>query len=83
MDGATSMQVYVDKLKQLTTDCSGWGLKKKKKRLLNYSDSCIGKKMTEKVQQAYVLVGDRVTVKELFNFHTCSKYIFKPILQQG
>jgi hypothetical protein len=41
------------------------------------------KKMTEKVQQAYVLVGDRVTVKELFNFHTCSKYIFKPILQQG
>jgi hypothetical protein len=41
------------------------------------------KKMTEKVQQAYVLVGNRVTVKELFNFHTCSKFIFNQYFSKG
>jgi hypothetical protein len=78
------MQVYVDKLKQLTTLTAVAEVSKRKRKGCWITViRALEKNMTEKVQQAYVLVGNRVTVKELFNFHSCSKYIFTPILQQG
>lgn len=85
MDGATSMRVYVDKLQQLTTLTEVAEVsKRKRKGCWTTSIHALEQNIRQnKVQQAYVLIGNRVAVKELLSFHTCSKYMHKPLLQQG
>lgn len=63
MDGATSMRVYVDKLQQLTTLTEVAEIsKRKRKGCWTTSIHALEQNIRQnKVQQAYVLIGNRVT----------------------